>query len=229
MVSHINYNDEAASLRCIIANCVQSKKRLTHLNLPNFDMVGQLAYPEFENEGKKIPDLTIGLHSYDLNRWAETPDLMLLHDDRVRMFDQKLLRKLEDKGYITPPFCRPGSHGRSVGDMSLAFPFAFWEAKREGGGSDHQSAKTQNAIKVKLMLDWQDKISKSADVPWCPLVWYFVSIGSKWELHGCHFQPNTIATDGHICVSIPKILSTFYLAHTVTGTHDAVVWRLGQH
>ncbi len=79
---------------------------------------------------------------------------MLLRDDRVRMFDQNLLRKLEDKGYITPPFCRPGSHGRSVGDMSLTFPFTFWEAKREGGGSDHQSAETQNAIKVKLMLHW---------------------------------------------------------------------------
>jgi hypothetical protein len=172
MVSHTitRYNDKPVSVGRTTANFVQSKERLKHLNLPNFDTVGQLAYPEFENEGKKIPDLTIGLHSYDLNQWADTPDLMLLRDDRVRMFDQKLLRKLEDNGYITPPFSQPGSHGRSVGDISLTFPFAFWEAKREGGGSDHQSAETQNAIKVKMILDWQDKIGKSADVPWCPLV-----------------------------------------------------------
>ncbi|KAE9375765.1 hypothetical protein N431DRAFT_543234 [Stipitochalara longipes BDJ] len=177
-------------------------ERVKHLNLPNFDTVSQLAYPEFENEGKKIPDMTIGLHSYDLNQWINNPDLMLLRDDRVRMFDQKLLRKLEDEGYITPPFCRPGSHRRSVSDMPLTFPFAFWEAKREGGGSDHQSAETQNAIKVKMILDWQDKISKSANVPWCPLVWYFVSVGSKWEIHGCHFQENNNTSDGRICVLI---------------------------
>lgn len=198
------------------------------MNLPNFDTVGQLAYPQFENELKKIPDLTIGLHSYDLNQWADTPDLMLLRDDRVRLFDQKLLRKLEDKGYITPPFNRPGSHGRSVGDMSLTFPFAFWEAKREGGGYDHQSAETQNAIKVKMILDWQDKIGKRADVPWFPLVWYFVSIGSKWELHGCHFQQNTNASDGRICVSISAFRDHFTTAHSIIGTYKPLVWRLGQ-
>jgi hypothetical protein len=97
-------------------------------------------------------------------------DLMLLRDDRVQAFDQKLLRKLDDKGYITPPFRRPGSRRRSVSDMPLTFPFAFWEAKREGGGSDHQSAEIQNATKVKMILDWQDRIRKSAHVPWFPLV-----------------------------------------------------------
>jgi hypothetical protein len=183
---------------------LQSKERLKHLNLPNFDTFGQLAYPESENEGKKIPDRTIGLHSYGLNQWADSPDIMLLRDDRVRMFDQKLLRKLEDEGYVTPPFCR-SSRGRSVGARPLAFPFAFWEAKREGGGPDHQSAETQNAIKVKMILDWQDRIAKRADVPWCSLVWYFVSIGSKWELHGCHFQTNANASESRICGIIPHV------------------------
>jgi hypothetical protein len=88
------------------ANHVQSKEILKHLNLPNFDTFGQLAYPEFENEGKKIPYRTIGLHSYDLDQWADSPYIMLLRDNRVRMFDQKLLRKLEDEDYVTPPLCR---------------------------------------------------------------------------------------------------------------------------
>jgi hypothetical protein len=100
-----------------------------HFNLPNFDTVEQLAYPEFENEQKKIPDLTIGLLSYDPNEWSDLSNIRLLHDDRVRLFDQKLLRKLEEEGYLEPPFIRPGSSGKLVGDMCLAFPFGFWEAK----------------------------------------------------------------------------------------------------
>jgi hypothetical protein len=175
-----------------------------HFNLPNFDTVEQLAYPEFENEQKKIPDLTIGLLSYDPNEWSDLSNIRLLHDDRVRLFDQKLLRKLEEEGYLEPPFIRPGSSGKLVGDMCLAFPFGFWEAKREGGGFDHQSAQKQNAVKVKMILSWQDQIGKRADVPWLPLVWYFVSIGSKWEVHGCHFQQNFAATEGRICVSSPS-------------------------
>jgi len=222
------YIDEADSIFRQYTNLINSKERLEHLNLPNFDTFGQLAYPEFENEAKKIPDRTIGLHSYDLNQWINSPDIMLLRDDRVRMFDQKLLRKLEDGGYITTPFCRPGANGRSVGEMPLTFPFAFWEAKREGGGSDHQAASTQNAIKVKMILNWQDEISKSAGVPWCPLVWYFVSVGSKWELHGCHFQSNANASDGRICVSIPYSQSHANSSLHV-GTYAAVVRRLCRH
>jgi hypothetical protein len=96
-----------------------------HFNLPNFDTVDQLAYPEFENEQKKIPDLTIGLHSYDLTEWSGNEDIGVLHHDRVRMFDQKLLRKLERNGYLAPPFIRPGSSGSRVGDMSLTFRLGF--------------------------------------------------------------------------------------------------------
>jgi hypothetical protein len=173
-----------------------------HFNLPNFDTASQLAYPEFENEGKKIPDLTIGLHSYNLTEWTEIDTL--LHNDRVRLFDQKLLRELENKELLVPPFMLPGSSGTRVSDMSLTFPFGFWEAKREGGGYDHQSAQKQNAKKVKMILNWQDQIRKRANVPWVPLVWYFVSVGSKWEIHACHFEQNSVAAEGRICVRDPS-------------------------
>ncbi|KAN0112639.1 hypothetical protein V8E51_005590 [Hyaloscypha variabilis] len=39
-----------------ISRRVENKERLKYLNLPNFGMFGQLVYPEFENEGKMIPD-----------------------------------------------------------------------------------------------------------------------------------------------------------------------------
>lgn len=171
--------------------------------MPNFDTVQQLGYPEFENEQKKIPDLTIGLLTYDPNGWSDLANIRLLHDDRLRLFDQKLMRRLEDKGYLKTPFIRPGSSAKRVGEMCLAFPFGFWEAKREGGGYDHQSAQKQNALKVKMILKWQDSVAESAEIPWVPLVWYFVSVGSKWEVHGCHFQQSPFAADGRICVSVP--------------------------
>lgn len=181
-----------------------------HLNLPNFDAVEQLAYPQFENEQKKIPDLTIGLLSYDPKEWADLPNARLLQDDRVRLFDQSLLRKLEAAGYLKHPFIRPGSSGKCVSEVSLAFPFGFWEAKREDGGFDHQSAQKQNALKVKMILGWQGKTAERADVPWAPLVWYFSSVGSRWEVHGCYFKNNSFATDGRICVRTLLLKSGTY-------------------
>jgi hypothetical protein len=124
----------------------------------------------------------------------------MLEDDRVRLFDQKLLRNLENKGYLEVPFIRPGSSAKRVADMCLTFPFGFWEAKREGGGYDHQSAQKQNAVKVKMILAWQEQVGKRAEVPWVPLVFYFVSVGSKFEVHGCHFEDNLFR---RICVSAP--------------------------
>lgn len=193
---------------------IQSQLTSTeHLNLPNFDTVSQLAYPECEDEGKKIPDLTIGLHSYNLTEWSEID--ALLHNDRVRLFDQKLLRQLENENLLIPPFVVPGSSRTRVSDMSLTFPFGFWEAKREGGGYDHQSAQKQNARKVKMILDWQDEVRKKAEVPWLPLVWYFVSVGSKWEIHACHLEENSRATEGRICVRSPPSPLHRPFAHSI--------------
>ena len=180
------------------------RSRLTskeHFNLPNFDTLDQLAYPEFENEERKIPDLTIGLRSYDLAEWSRSEDIEVLRNDRVRMFDQNLLERLEIEDDLTPPFIRTGSSGVRVRDSAITFPFGFWEAKRKGGGYDHQSAQKQNALKVKMILSWQDQVAKRADVPWSPLAWYFVSVGSLWEVYGCHFEQNSIAKEGRICVS----------------------------
>ena len=167
--------------------------------MPNFDTVQQLGYPEFEDEQKKIPDLTIGLLSYDPNDWSDSVDIRLLQDDRVRLFDQRLLRKLEGEGQLEVPFIRPGSSSKRVTDMCLTFPFGFWEAKREGGGYDHQSAQKQNSLKIKMILGWQEEIGKRAEVPWVPLVWYFVSVGSKFEVHGCHFEQSLFSPK---CVSL---------------------------
>ncbi|KAF2180881.1 hypothetical protein K469DRAFT_793295 [Zopfia rhizophila CBS 207.26] len=169
-----------------------------HLNLPNFDTAAELAYPGFENEGTKIPDRTFGLLSYDLNEWL---DVSHMGNDRVRLFDQALLRRLEEEEYLKPPFSRHGTAGKKrVREMHLHFPFALWEVKRKGGGYDHQSAQTQNAVKVKKILEWQYQTSQRAKVPWEPLVWYFISVGSDWTLHACHFQQNLTGSKRRVCL-----------------------------
>jgi len=163
--------------------------------------MGQLAYHDHKSGKTKIPDLTIGLNSYDLTKWK---DIALSENDRVRLFDQKLLRVLRDEEYLIPPFIQPGSGKKQrSADVSLTFPFSIWEAKRPGGDSNHQSALTQNALVAKMILEWQDQIGVEADVPCVPLVFYFVSVGSIWQIHGCHFQQNSATTDGRICVRSP--------------------------
>ena len=131
-------------------------------------------------------------------------NIRMLQDDRVRLFDQKLLRKLENKGYLEVPFIQPGSSTKRVADMCFTFPFGFWEATREGGGYDHQSAQKQNTVKVKMILAWQERRGERAEIPWVPLLFHFVSVGSKFEVHGCHFQYNLFS---RICVSALILLN----------------------
>jgi len=127
----------------------------------------------------------------------------LLDNDRVWPFGQDLLRNLSSEGLLMPPFIQPGSGKRRGADVSLTFPFGFWEAKREGGSNDHQSARNQNALKVKMVLDWQDQIGRKAGVPCVPLMFYFVSVGSSWQIYGCHFQQSSAAKDDRIYVRSP--------------------------
>lgn len=71
------------------------------------------------------------------------------------------------------------------------FSFGLWEAKK-ATGETHVKAFLQTAAKVQTLLKWQRLAFKEAklleepqckDV--CPLVWFFISVGSDWQLWGC--------------------------------------------
>lgn len=74
-----------------------SGSRDQHFNLPNFDISPQLSYHDDDDGHIKgsnsiqIPDATIGLYTYDLNKkpWVDRKDL--IDNDRVKLFDKKAL------------------------------------------------------------------------------------------------------------------------------------------
>ncbi|KAF2475373.1 uncharacterized protein BDR25DRAFT_340153 [Lindgomyces ingoldianus] len=199
-----------------------------HFSLPNFNLA-KLTFPNFEGQTKKTLDLTIGLLSSDPGEWFGLPKVEMLMDDRVRMFNPKLLAKLSKVSSLEYPFqLRKGTR---VEHVPLAFHFAFWEAKSSSQrAAGHQAAKVQSALKVKLLLKWQKGVSSNAGVPWHPLVWYFISAGSRWEILACQFEQNRTATD-EICVyqelwsgdctRIDQALQLLYLVDLI------VLW--GQH
>lgn len=159
-----------------------------HSNFPHFD-IDKLPYLEYEDEGKKIPDLTIGLLSWSENTW-KCPQGMersrlgdFLNHNLVSPFRHDKLRDLENAKYLKPIF--DFSQTRRENSPSITFPFAIWEAKKRGAGSDPV---VQNALKVKKILDWQKDLARRANVAWDPLVFHFVSVGSEWKLYACHIQ-----------------------------------------
>jgi hypothetical protein len=161
-----------------------------------------LTYLKFEGEGKKIPDLTIGLLSWSDEDWHAPPTMdqvelkRILEHDLIRPFRHKVLHNLEEEGYLKPLFAVPqpkrGAHVRRVNNRSITFPFAIWEAKRAGANSDPF---VQNALKVKKVLEWQRELGERAKVSWEPLMFHFVSVGSEWKLYACHIQKSTTKTE----------------------------------
>ena len=78
--------------------------------------------------------------------------------------------------------------------VSTAYPvfsFALWEAKK-ATGEPHDKALLQTAAKVRTLLQKQRLAFNEANLgeepqceDVCPLVWYFSSVGSDWQLWGC--------------------------------------------
>lgn len=153
--------------------------------MPNFNSIQELKFPASVAGGARILDLTIGLHTYNLDEW---PDDATKENDRVKLFDADLLGNIST--IITPLFVEPGT-GKHSGFLNFAFPFAIWEAKRPAGSSDHDGAVIHNAEKVQMLLKWQSDVWDRSGIPnqsWSPLVWVFVSVGAKWEVYGCHIR-----------------------------------------
>jgi hypothetical protein len=154
-----------------------------------------MTYLKYEGEGIRTPDLTIGLLTWSENAWYAPPDMdkseleNTMNHDLVRPFRRETLHNLEEdiKPLFAYPQPRRGQHVSRMSKPSMAFPFAIWEAKRAGGGEPV----VQNALKVRMILEWQQDLSKRANVVWEPLVFHFVSVGSEWKVYACHIQPAT--------------------------------------
>jgi hypothetical protein len=142
-----------------------------------------MTYPKHKGEGIRIPDLTIGLLTWSKNAWYAPPDMdkrqieNIMKHDLVKPFRRETLHSLEKdiKPLFSYPQPRRGKHVTRMSRPFIAFPFAIWEAKRAGG----QEPVVQNALKVRMILEWQQDLSKRANVVWEPLVFHFVSVGSE--------------------------------------------------
>lgn len=198
-----------------------------HYNIPNFD-IGKLSYLGYEDEKKKIPDLTIGLVIWADNLCYPPPDMdqfsldKILQHGLVKAFRPSTLHNLEAGGDIKPIFAFPngkrGVHVQREAKPSLNFPFALWEAKKASEGDPV----LQNALKVKKVLAWQEDLATRANITWVPLMFHFVSMGSEWKLYACHFQEST--TKGKpVCVSLYMSTLRIDVANSYTGVPAIVV------
>ncbi|KAH7078101.1 hypothetical protein BKA63DRAFT_552231 [Paraphoma chrysanthemicola] len=167
-----------------------------HYNIPNFD-IGKLTYLGYEDEKKKIPDLTMGLLVWADDLYHRPPNMAqdeldtILQHDLVKAFHPRILHDLETRGHIKPIFAfargKKNTHVRRVAKPSLHFPFVLWEAKKASEGDPV----LQNALKVKMILAWQQDLATRANIAWAPLVFHFVSQGSEWKLYTCHLGQST--------------------------------------
>src|SRR5438034_7781501 len=88
------------------------------------------------------PDVTIGLCTYNLNMypWIQVPTLV--DNDRIKLFDRKLLRDLRDHFEIPPHYQLTQNRAK---DSFPQFPFALWEGKKASAPHNNQTALNQTA------------------------------------------------------------------------------------
>jgi hypothetical protein len=154
-----------------------------------------LKYLKHEDENIKEPDLTVGLLLWSKHLCHAPPGMSdeklnkIMRHDLVRPFRHDILHELEEAKYMEPLFAFPqpkkGNHVSRVSRSTINFPFILWEAKKAWEGDPV----AQNALKVKMILEWQQSLAFRANISWVPLMFHFVSVGSEWKLYACHAQP----------------------------------------
>jgi hypothetical protein len=164
--------------------------------MSNFD-TDKVTYLGFEKEKRKTPDLTVGLLIWSRNLCRTPPGMSnkklkeTLQHDLVRPFRNDRLDGLEKEKHVEPliafPKPKKGTHVSRASRPSINFPFILWEAKRAGEGDPV----AQNALKVKMILQWQQDLASRAGVSWDPLVFHFVNVGAEWKIYACHIHTPT--------------------------------------
>jgi hypothetical protein len=157
--------------------------------------MGLMTYLGYEDEKKKIPDLTVGLFISSRIHWQAPPGMdtatltKIMNHQLVKPFFHDVLDKLEKDGSIKPLFAFPGprngNHTSRTSKSSINFPFVIWEAKKAAGESNPVG---QNSLKVKMILEWQRDLAERTNIAWTPLVYHFVNVGSEWNLYACYVQ-----------------------------------------
>lgn len=112
----------------------------------------------------------------------------ILAHDMMRPFEHTKLKVLENTDGLESLFVSPkpkrGHHMNFETKPDLVFPFAVWEAKKDGEGDPVM----QNAMEVKNILHSQHRLSKRANIAWDPLAFQFCSMGSEWKLYACYAE-----------------------------------------
>lgn len=160
---------------------------------------------KFDKQG--VPDVTFGLGTYNLKRppWCSEERVHLVQNDRVRLFDKDAIEKTLATFGLAGPNTKNKTH--FVSNAYPVFSFGLWEAKKATGDT-HDKAFLQTATKVKTLLRFQRLVfnkAKLGEEPQCedicPLVWYFSSVGSDWQLWGCYEETLPGSEDyQYVCV-----------------------------
>ena len=151
------------------------------------------------SNGIQIPDATLGLCTYDrVNEpWILREDLM--DNDRVKLFEKEALIDILEHFELQGPY---SSNSTKFGTAPFPmFGFGLWEAKKVLG-DNHAQAFVQTARKLATLLRWQRAVFQKAKCEDCrPLVWFFSSVGSSWEICGCYDTKDS-RSEGYRYVSL---------------------------
>lgn len=189
-----------------LANVSISDCHDRHFNLPNFNKAQELPYYDDDGEvhckpGVQIPDMTIGLLTYDINKkpWHQREDL--LGNDRIKLFDRGVLDAILKHFELEAPYREIKNKPRFIAGSHPMFAFALWEAKKPTSSDNHITTLQQTARKLATLIRWQVKIYGKAKFGECnPLVWFFSSVGSTFEVFGCYGVEQPTG-EGHTYVS----------------------------
>lgn len=171
----------------------------------------------------QVPDATLGLQTYNLNRepWTEREDLT--KNDRIKLFDINILAEILRHFKLEGPYKRKSP--KAVSTSCPMFGFGLWEAKKSTGES-HIDIFHQTARKLATLLRWQRKIFNTAECEdTCPLVWFFSSAGSSWEISGCYEIKNP-HEEGYSYVSFVCFYTC--MANRTKARGWTLVWKFGK-
>jgi hypothetical protein len=141
---------------------------------------------EHSRQGSTLPDLTIGFCTYNLDTYPWINGHPLADDHRVKLFDRKFLKRLQEHFNI-PSLYRHPQRKQALND-SPQFPFVLWEAKSAVAAATHQTASSQTAQDLKTILMWQQEFYRKSGAKTDPLVWYFNNVGADWKIYACHVR-----------------------------------------
>ena len=120
----------------------------------------------------------------------------------MKLFDKKSLKNILEYFRLQGPYWNE-SYKVDFAAEPL-FGFGLWEVKTLDARG---LPRNQTVRKMVALLRWQRQLFETAECEeFCPLVWLFSSIGSRWEVHGCYESKNITRSGEHQYVSLCFLL-----------------------